>query len=119
MDQNIKCQYRTTTNDNLLIDNFKYKYEEIKYVLDMKIKEFNRVEDNNKVIIERLAVKLKDLEKINSHLKEIIYEKEKESDKFVERLRELNYKLVEIEKNYITKHFILDKEVIFNYYRKK
>jgi hypothetical protein len=103
------------TEDRELIDNFKYKYDEIKYILDMKIKDFNREEEKNKVIIQRFALKLNELEKINLHLKKLITQKEKENEEFIRRLKELDQKINDFEidskNNQNFKKVLIEKDV--------
>ena len=41
-----------------IINNFKYKYNELKYALDLKIKELQITEDNYKDILKKLQNKL-------------------------------------------------------------
>ena len=94
-----KYVYKKNMNETEdLIDNFKYKYEEIKYILDNKIKEFNSAEENQKAINERFASKLEELEIVNDQMSGIILSKEKEAELYIGKLNELNNKFFTLEK---------------------
>ena len=94
-----KYVYKKNMNETEdLIDNFKYKYEEIKYILDNKIKEFNSAEENQKAINERFASKLEELEIVNDQMRGIILSKEKEAELYIGKLNELNNKFFTLEK---------------------
>ena len=65
----------------------------------MKVNEFNSAEETHKSMNERFAVKLEELEEVNTKMRKIILAKEKESEEFVKKLKELHNKFNTLEKD--------------------
>ena len=61
-----------------LVNNFKYKYEDLKYIFDLKIKEMHIAENNYREILKTFQYKLEELEDLNSQLKNLVISKENE-----------------------------------------
>jgi hypothetical protein len=68
-----------------LLQGFKYKYEELKYILDMKLREFHHAERNYKEIIERFHDKFEELESVNMQLRDLVVSKDREIDSLINR----------------------------------
>jgi hypothetical protein len=77
-----------------LVSNFKYKYEELKYVLELKVKELHNTENTYRDILIKLQSKLDELENTNYKLKNLSIYLEKESEELkyqnIDLIRKLN-----------------------------
>jgi len=61
-----------------LVNSFKYKYEDLKYIFDLKIKEMHIAENNYREILKKFQFKLEELEDLNTQLKNLVIAKENE-----------------------------------------
>ena len=87
-----------------LVNNFKYKYEELKYIFDLKIKEMQIAEKNSQEILKRIQMKLEELQNVNFQLKNLVVTKEDEN----QRLQQTILNLKENSQNF--EKIILEKE---------
>jgi hypothetical protein len=92
-----------------LINNFKFKYEELKDILDDKIKELHQTEFAFKDCIQKFQFKFDELENVNSKLRSLLIEKQAENEELnrqnIEFYKRLNgdtienYKTIEKDRN--------------------
>src|SRR4051812_4850524 len=69
----------------VLINNFKYKYEELKTILDEKINELHQTELAYKECISKFQYKFDDLENVNYKLRTLLLEKQNENDELAQQ----------------------------------
>lgn len=85
-----------------LVNSFKYKYEELKYIFDLKIKEMQITENNYIDILKKLQLKLDELEDLNSQLKNLVITKENENAQLNQTISNLRDKPYNYDKNHIS-----------------
>jgi hypothetical protein len=68
-----------------LINNFKFKYEELKAILDDKIKELHHTEQTYKEYIFKFQYKFDELENVNYKLRTLLLEKQSENDELTQQ----------------------------------
>jgi hypothetical protein len=78
-----------------LINNFKLKYEELKIILDDKIKELHNTETTYKEYIMKFQFKFDELESVNYKLRNLLIEKQNENDELARQNAELYRKIEE------------------------
>ena len=72
-----------------IVTNFKYRYSELKYLLDLKVKELQMTEINYQEILQKLQIKLDELENVNYKLKNLTMLKDNENEEMKRKMHEL------------------------------
>jgi pyruvate-formate lyase-activating enzyme len=87
------CPHKEHLETEELINNFKFKYEELKIILDEKIKELHHTETAYKECITKFQYKFDELENVNYKLRTLLIEKQNENEELLRENSELHRRL--------------------------